>query len=142
MIKSLSQVAILVLDQDSAYDFYVNKLGFEVRTDATMDACDGERAMRWLTVSPKDQPELELILMSVAHYAQDAEDEKVLRRLVSKGTFGVGVFATDDCRKTYDELSARGVKFKGEPKEEFYGVEAVLQDDSGNWFSLGQPNPH
>jgi catechol 2,3-dioxygenase-like lactoylglutathione lyase family enzyme len=37
MIQRLSHAAIYVLDQDSAYDFYVNKLGFEVRDDQKMD---------------------------------------------------------------------------------------------------------
>ncbi|HEY6162010.1 MAG TPA: VOC family protein, partial [Bacteroidia bacterium] len=47
MISKLSHVSIFVLDQDSAKDFYVNKLGFTVRTDAPMGP-----GMRWLTVSP------------------------------------------------------------------------------------------
>jgi hypothetical protein len=34
------------------------------------------------------------------------------------------------------ELKARGVPFRSEPEERFYGVEAMFQDDSGNWFSL------
>ena len=36
MITRLNHVSIFVLDQDSAYDFYVNKLGFKVHTDAPM----------------------------------------------------------------------------------------------------------
>ena len=36
MITKLSHATFYVLDQDKAYDFYVNKLGFEVRTDAPM----------------------------------------------------------------------------------------------------------
>lgn len=31
MIQRLSHASIYVLDQESAYDFYVNKLGFEER---------------------------------------------------------------------------------------------------------------
>src|SRR6266853_6615234 len=53
MIQRLSHAAIYVLDQDSAYDFYVNKLGFEVRDDQKMD-----NGFRWLTVAPKGQPDL------------------------------------------------------------------------------------
>src|SRR5207244_142991 len=33
MIQRFSHATIYVLDQDSAYDFYVKKLGLEVRTD-------------------------------------------------------------------------------------------------------------
>src|SRR5437588_12339763 len=50
MIKRLSHTGVPVLDQDAAKAFYTEKLGFEVRTDTTMDG------FRWLTVSPHDQP--------------------------------------------------------------------------------------
>ena len=45
MITKLSHVSLFVLDQDKAYDFYVNKLGFKVHTDAKMD-----NGYRWLTI--------------------------------------------------------------------------------------------
>jgi predicted enzyme related to lactoylglutathione lyase len=51
---------------------------------------------------------------------------------------GVGVLATDDCRATYEELSAKGVTFLAEPVERPYGIEATLRDDSGNLISLTQ----
>ena len=60
MIQRLSHTTLYVLNQDSAKDFYVNKLGFEVRMDAKMD-----NGFRWLTVSPKGQPDLQVILMQV-----------------------------------------------------------------------------
>jgi catechol 2,3-dioxygenase-like lactoylglutathione lyase family enzyme len=60
MIQRLSHITLYVLDQDSARDFYVNKLGFEVRMDGKMD-----NGFRWLTVSPKGQPDLQIILMQV-----------------------------------------------------------------------------
>jgi hypothetical protein len=63
-----------------------------------------------------------------------------VKALVAKGVLGPGVFTADDCRKTYSELSERGVKFLSEPTERFYGIEATLRDDSGNWFSMTQPS--
>ena len=60
MIQRLSHASIYVLDQDAARDFYVNKLGFEIRMDQSMD-----NGFRWLTVSPKGQPDFQLILMKV-----------------------------------------------------------------------------
>ena len=57
---------------------------------------------------------------------------------MTKGVLGNGVFGTDDCQKTYEELLAKGVVFRGPPREQPYGIEAMLQDDSGNWFSLCQ----
>ena len=61
-----------------------------------------------------------------------------LRGLVEKGAFGAGVLETADCQKTYEELSARGVEFAQPPSERPYGIEALLKDDSGNWFSMTQ----
>ena len=48
----------------------------------------------------------------------------------------------DDCQKTYEELKANGVEFVAPPTERFYGVEAVVKDNSGNWFSMCQHKPH
>jgi hypothetical protein len=62
----------------------------------------------------------------------------MLRTLVEKGALGVGAFETDDCRKTFDELKAKGVAFHGAPAERPYGIEALMKDDSGNWFSMVQ----
>ncbi len=134
MIQRLSHASILVLDQDSAYDFYVNKLGMEVRTDASF----GE-GQRWLTVGPKGQPELEFTLMpATAGPHLPAEKVELLRELIASHTFGVGVLETDDIQNEYAELTAKGVEFVSPPTEQFYGIEAVFRDDSGNWFSLTQ----
>jgi hypothetical protein len=66
----------------------------------------------------------------------DPEAAEQVRALVAKGALGPGAFETDDCRKTYAELSERGVSFLSEPTERFYGIEATLRDNSGNWFSM------
>lgn len=139
MITKLSHVTIYVLDQDSAKDFYVNKLGFEVRTDVVMgeEFESAGQGFRWLTVGPAGQPDVEYILADCA-MGHSPENTAELRDLVAKGALGTGVFATDDCHKTYRELTERGVTFISEPAERPYGVEAVFRDDSGNWFSLTQ----
>lgn len=134
MITKLNHVSIFVLNQDSAYDFYVNKLGFTVNTDAEMGP-----GKRWLTVCPPDQPELEITLMLIDDGMMfDKDSAAAMRDLVSKGTFGFGVFECDDLLATYEEMTAKGVEFTKPPTEEFYGFEALFKDDSGNWFSLGQ----
>jgi catechol 2,3-dioxygenase-like lactoylglutathione lyase family enzyme len=139
VISKLSHFSIYVLDQDSAYDFYVNKLGFEVKTDAKMD-----NGFRWLTVAPKEQgdSEMEIALMATQGPGAEREHMDAMRDLIKKGAFGVGVFYTADCRKTYEELRAKGVKFRSEPEEQFYGIECIVEDDSGNWFSMTQPKVH
>ena len=132
MIQRLSHVTVWVLNQDEAYDFYVHKLGFKVNTDAKMD-----NGFRWLTVSPQGQPDLEIVLMPTdPSPMMDQETSDTLRALIRKGKLGAGVFATANCQKTYEELKSKGVEFSQPPTERFYGVEALMKDNSGNWFSL------
>ena len=136
MITKLNHVSVFVLNQDSAYEFYVKKLGFKVHTDAPMGP-----GMRWLTVCPPEPPDLEITLMSIDEGMMfNKESAKQMRELVSKGTFGFGVFECNDLLATYEELKAKGVEFKKPPTKEFYGFEALMKDDSGNCFSLGQKN--
>lgn len=125
-------MSILVLDQERARDFYVNKLGFKVVTDAPMS-----EDTRWLTVCPPGQTDIEIILTPVKSMFKK-EASEILQELVKKGTFGAAVFTCDDIFATYEELKAKGVEFTKAPKKEFYGIEAIFKDDSGNWFSLGQ----
>jgi catechol 2,3-dioxygenase-like lactoylglutathione lyase family enzyme len=134
MIQRLSHTTVYVLDQDAAKDFYVNKLGFEVRMDASMD-----NGFRWLTVSSKAQPDLQIILMKVDGPNMQPDVAAALRDLLTRGKLGGGVLQTSDCRKTYEELKAKGVEFASPPKDQFYGVEAIMKDNSGNWFSMTEP---
>jgi catechol 2,3-dioxygenase-like lactoylglutathione lyase family enzyme len=133
MITKLSHAGIYVLNQNEALRFYTEKLGFEVRTDVTM----GD--YRWLTVGPKGQPDLEIVLSEVKPGGTfDEETVGHLRALLAKGAIGAGVFEADDCRATYEELKSKGVEFISPPQEQPYGIEAVFKDNSGNWFSLTQ----
>jgi len=131
MIQRLTYTQIYVVDQDAACDFYVDKLGFEVRTDARMD-----NGFRWLTVGPKSQPELQIILMNIDGPNLDKDTAASLRRLLEQGILCGGVLETSDCRRDYEDLKAKGVEFSSPPEERFYGIEAVMKDNSGNWFSL------
>jgi catechol 2,3-dioxygenase-like lactoylglutathione lyase family enzyme len=132
MITRYTHSTVWVLDQDAALHFYTDVLEFEVRTDATMDT------FRWLTVGPPGQPDFELILALPGPPMLDPESAEHIRAMVAKGALGAGVFATDDCRRSYEDLKARGVTFLTEPAERSYGLEATFRDNSGNWFSLMQ----
>jgi len=139
MITKVSHVSLFVLDQQKAYDFYVTTLGFKVNTDVTMD-----NGFRWITVSPPEQPDLEITFLAplaANMMGYDDETRNAFRILLEKGALGAGVLHTPDCRATYEELKAKGVQFKGEPKEQFYGIEAIISDGVGNWFSMTQPTP-
>lgn len=136
MITKVTHMCVYVLNQDSAYDFYVNKLGFKVHTDAPMGG-----GARWLTVTPPEQPELEITLFLVAEGGMfDKETVKTMTELIKKGTFGAAVLTCNDLLATYEELKEKRVIFKKAPTKEFYGYEALFMDDSGNWFSLSQMN--
>jgi catechol 2,3-dioxygenase-like lactoylglutathione lyase family enzyme len=136
MITKMTHVCVYVLNQDSAYDFYINKLGFTVKVDLPM----GKDA-RWLTVCPPEQPELEITLFLVTESSMfSAATAATMTELIKKGTFGCGVFTCKDIYATYEELKSKGVVFTKPPTKEFYGTEALFKDDSGNWFSLSQLN--
>lgn len=140
MINRMSHTSVFVLDQDSAKAFYTEKLGFEERFDISMgEEFEGAGAgFRWLTVGPKDQPDLQIILSS-CDMGRAPEAAAQLRALVASGAMGVGVMQTEDCQTTYEELVAKGVTFLSEPAPRPYGIEATLRDDSGNMMSLVQP---
>ncbi len=134
MIQRQSHSTIYVTDQDAALGFYRDTLGFEVNTDVTLDS-----GFRWLTLSPKGQPDLELILAQVTSGQMfDAETAEEMKALVARGAFGIGVFESDDIHGDFERLSKQGVEFVSPPKEQFYGTEAIVKDNSGNWFSLTQ----
>ncbi len=131
MIKGISIVSVWVLDQDRAKHFYCDQLGFEATNDVQM-----ENGMRWLTVRSPGNPNQELVLMDPAHSMLDRETAEVVRGLVAKGALSPGVMATTDCRGDHARLVERGVEFLQPPEERPYGIEAILRDDSGNWYSF------
>jgi len=132
MIQRLSHTAIYCVDQEVELRFYVEILGFEVIED------EPAGPFRWLTVAPKGQP-IEIILMQLMPSPMlDEASVASLRTLAEKGAFCAGVLETDDCQRTYDELSAKGVKVTGPPVERPYGLEILVKDPTGNWFSVVQ----
>lgn len=135
MITNISLVTVYCLDQDQAREFYVDVLGFEPRTNVTMG--DG---FRWVTVSHPNHPELEITLM-LPGPPLDPDAADFIRRQLEKGQMGGLGLRVDDCRKTYEELTAKGVTFLQEPSDRPYGVEAVMRDNSGNWLVLVEPKP-
>jgi len=136
MITKLSHASLFVTDQQKAFDFYVTTIGFKVNTDVTM-----ENGFRWLTITPPDQPDLEIAILAPLHEGMHytAEVHNAFKILLDNNVMGAGVLHTPDCRATYEELKAKGVHFKSEPREQFYGTEAIITDGCGNWFSMTQP---
>jgi catechol 2,3-dioxygenase-like lactoylglutathione lyase family enzyme len=122
MITGLSIVTVWVLDCDSAKKFYTEQLGFTLTNDIEL-----ESGMRWLTVRPPGGENQELLLLDPLHSMLDEDTAQQVRALIAKGALSPGA-----------TLAERGVEFIQEPAERPYGIEALLRDDSGNWFSFCQ----
>jgi catechol 2,3-dioxygenase-like lactoylglutathione lyase family enzyme len=133
---NITHSSIFVLDQDEALEFYVGKLGFEVNADIDLGF------MRWLTISAPGQPDREILLEKPGPPAHDDTTAEQVRELVTKGAGGFAIgLTTDDCRKLYETLVARGVEFTEEPTERFYGIDCGLRDPFGNSIRITQPAP-
>jgi len=136
MLKQLTHVNVWVDDQDEALAFYTEKLGMELRDDATVPEMGN---FRWLTVGPPGQPDIALTLMAVPGppvFDTDTRDQ--LKTLMAKGAAGGLFFSTDDCQATYEELKSRGVEFQQEPTGQPYGIDAAIRDPSGNQIRVVQ----
>lgn len=133
MITNVSLVSVWVTDLDESLDFYTNVLGFEKGADVQLGP-----DFRWLTVVHPNQPELELHLTTPGEPLSPDLVEAMRRAQADGGLPGVGLHV-DDCRATFQELSAKGVVFLQEPADRPYGVEALMRDNSGNWLVLVEP---
>jgi catechol 2,3-dioxygenase-like lactoylglutathione lyase family enzyme len=134
MFNAITHSQIFVLDQDQALDFYVGKLGLEVAADVDLGP------MRGLAVCVPGHPERQILLERPGPPAMSEETARQVRDLVTKGaTGGWLILTTDDCRKTYETLLARGVEFTEEPTERDYGIDCGLRDPFGNRLRFTQP---
>ena len=121
--------SILVDDQSKALAFYTEVLGFRKLSDIPM----GE--YRWLTVvSPDGVAGAEVVLEPMAFPPA---------RTWQKALFEAGIpataFITNDIDAEYRRLAARGVKFRGEPKQMGPIKAVVFEDSCGNLINLVQP---
>lgn len=117
MIKAVKFVSVPTRDQDRALAFYTETLGFRVVTDQPF----GEQ--RWIELRV---PGAET---GVVLFTPQGHEERI-------GGFMNMAFVADDVRKTYEELSARGVEFVQPPKTEHWGTSAIFKDPDGNTFVL------
>jgi predicted enzyme related to lactoylglutathione lyase len=132
----IANAQVWVHDQEEARAFYTQKLGMEVRVDASFSEMGD---FRWLTVGPPGQPDVAIVLMAIPGPPMiDAETAEQIRTLMAKGFAGTVFLTTDDCRAAYQELSSRGVEFVEPPEERPYGIDSGFRDPSGNSIRLTQ----
>lgn len=133
MITNVSLVSVWVKDLDESLAFYTDVLGFEPGDDIRLGP-----DFRWVTVTHPSQPELSLHLTTPSRPLSDDLIAAMQRAQAEGGLPGVGLHV-DDCRRTVEDLKAKGVEFLQEPTERPYGVEALMRDNSGNWMVLVEP---
>jgi catechol 2,3-dioxygenase-like lactoylglutathione lyase family enzyme len=135
-VFTISNVLLWVRDQDEALAFYTEKLGMEVRSDATLPEMGN---FRWLTVGPTGQPEFAIQLMAIPEPpVMDAETAAQVRDLTAKGWSSTIYLRTDDVHAEYEALRGRGVEFFEAPEERPYGIDSGFRDPSGNSYRLTQ----
>jgi catechol 2,3-dioxygenase-like lactoylglutathione lyase family enzyme len=132
---TINNTQFWVHDQDEALEFYTKTLGWEVRSDVTLE----DWGFRWLCVGPVGQQGVGLVLMPIPKPPMlDADSSAQLAALVAKGAGGTLFLETDDIQASYDELSARGLQFNDPPTPQPYGVDTSFRDPSGNNVRLTQ----
>src|SRR6185369_13452590 len=130
MTQGVGVAGLYVRDQDEALQFYVEKLGFKLHTDAK----NGD--YRWLTVQHPQQETFQLGLFKPQAPLVDEATAQALNEAVAKGAMPPLVLQVEDCRAAYDQLVAKGVEFTQEPIARFGSVDASFRDPSGNGWKL------
>lgn len=129
MTQSIAHVALVVRDYDEAIDFFTNVLGFAL----VEDTYQPEQNKRWVVVAPSGSTGTSVLLARPSNPEQAA--------FIGNQTGGRVTFflRTDDFRRDYDALRARGVEFVRPPKTAPYGTVAVFKDLYGNLWDLFGP---
>ena len=120
-ITHIKTTTVAISDEETAIDFYVNKLGFELRRDEAMGP------MRWIEVAP---PGGQTVIVLARGYGHNAD---------RVGTFSGLVLEADDIQATYEQLRDKGVTFsEGPTVQPWGGVQALFADQDGNGYVLVQ----
>ena len=135
-MQHIGLTALVVRDYDEALRFFVGILGFELIEDTYVP----EQDKRWVVVAPPGSKEGRLLLARAVGEAQ-------LSRVGNQTGGRVFLFlCTDDFWRDYHAMSAKGVQFVREPRNEPFGTVAVFSDLYGNLWELIQhganPNEH
>jgi predicted enzyme related to lactoylglutathione lyase len=132
---TLQHCFVAVHDHDEALAFYRDLLGLEVRADVSFEG------MRWVTVGPKTQPDVNIVLEPpLADPNASATDRQILADLLAKGLLRGVNFATDNCDETFERIRAGGAEVLQEPMDQAYGVrDCAFRDPSGNLIRFNQP---
>lgn len=130
----LELCALIVHDYDTAIEFFVDALGFDLIEDSPSSTNDG-RPKRWVVVRPPGAATGLLLAQADGPVQVDAVGHQFAGR--------VGLFLrADDFDSQYVRMLEFGVEFVTEPRDEPYGRVAVFVDLAGNRWDLLGPRPH
>jgi predicted enzyme related to lactoylglutathione lyase len=121
--------SIMVDDQEKALQFYTEIVGFVKCNDISMGQ------YRWLTVSSPDGVDgVELVLEPMAF-----PPAQTYQKALFEAGIPATAFMTTDIEGEYQRLKARGVVFRGEPKNMGPVTVVLFEDTCGNLINLAQP---
>ena len=133
MIDTIGGKVVMVSNQVSALDFYVNKLGLQKKVDMTFEQ------MRWIEVAPQNS-ESSISLMEPNPKIMPAQTAEAAKKSIGTPT-GIW-FYTNDIQGTYAELKAKGVSISQPQKQDWGGIMCIIKDQDGNEFQLiSAPEP-
>jgi len=134
MELKVSHCFIAVHDHDVALAFYRDVLGLEVRNDVKYEG------MRWVTVGPKAQPDVNIVLEPpAANPNASPQDKKAMSQLPADGMLRTVIFASDDCDATFEHVCRAGGEVLQEPMDQGSGVrDCAFRDPSGNMVRFSQ----
>ncbi|HEX6927556.1 MAG TPA: VOC family protein [Longimicrobiaceae bacterium] len=121
-------------DPDAALTFYRDVLEFEVRNDVGYDG------MRWITVGPPGQPEVNIVLHPPgADPGITDQERQTIAEMMAKGTYASLVLATPNLDATFEQLQARGAEVIQEPMDQPWGMrDCAFRDPAGNHIRINE----
>jgi predicted enzyme related to lactoylglutathione lyase len=119
---------VYVDDQNKALGFYTKVLGFAKKSDFS------NGSYRWLTVASSEEPEgAELQLALNDNPAAGAYQQAMFQQGQPAANF-----FTDDVKRDYERMKARGAEFAMPPTNTPGSTIAQLKDTCGNLIQLTQ----
>ncbi|MBU9720143.1 MULTISPECIES: VOC family protein [Bacillaceae] len=120
MIEKIGKITLYVKDQKEAKDFWLDKLGFELKFEQPMGP-----NLSWIEVGPSDD-NTTLVLYSKS--AMEQQDPSVVAHPSV-------IFSTTDLEAAYEKMKANGVKVE-EMQKMPYGSMFIFFDQDGNNYLL------
>ena len=122
----INLTSIFVKDQEKAFEFYTEKLGFVKKQDVPLGQ------FKWLTVVSSENPDGTELLLE--------PNNNPVAEAYQKGIFEQGIaaasFAVDDINGEHEKLEKLGVRFTMPPTKTGEVTIAVFEDTCGNLIQI------